>query len=144
MLRLLLDLWRLLTGPPGEGPFPGAGRQGASPADLALGLAQAEPRDGRWPRVRAEWLKAHPVCEVCGRPGGELTVHHVWPVHFPGGRERELDPTNFATVHAGWEHLAAGHGFDWRARNPNFKGDASRLGLLFMAIRAAREYPKET
>ncbi len=71
-------------------------------------------RSARWPVVRAEWLRDHPVCAACG--GSEhLNVHHIQPYHlFP---ERELDLHNLVTLceRPTWNcHLIVGHCGNWR------------------------------
>ena len=48
----------------------------------------------RWTNMRNQWLRTHPQCVRCGRPGEE--VHHVVPrVVAP---ERTFDVTNLATM----------------------------------------------
>lgn len=90
------------------------------------------PRSGGWPAVRAAYIVAHPTCEACGSKQA-LEVHHVLPVHFPGGKERELDPTNLLTL-CRPDHLAIGHHGDWYDCNPDAKADA-------IAARVVRKPP---
>ena len=82
-------------------------------------------RDPRWESVRKHWLEKHPACEVCGATNGEIEVHHVLPVHWPGGKDHELDEANFQTlcrVHHFWN----GHLGDWKSRNEHTRSDADR------------------
>jgi 5-methylcytosine-specific restriction enzyme A len=85
------------------------------------------PRSPRWAAARAAWLRGHPTCAACG--GREnLQVHHVWPVHWPGGKDSELSPDNFMTLcgsPARLCHLRDGHLWDFRSRNPSARADAA-------------------
>ena len=95
-----------------------------------LTSALAAPGEGRsplWPRARAEHLRKEPRCAACG--GTEcLQVHHILPVSWPGGPERELSPANLITLcespgrncHLWWGHLG-----DFRARNEAAVEDAA-------------------
>lgn len=52
-------------------------------------------RSNQWSRVRAEWLKLHPTCAVCGG-NSKISVHHKLPfAKFPN---LELDKRNFITL----------------------------------------------
>jgi len=79
-----------------------------------------EGRSGKWPSVRKAFLKAHPTCAACGGKK-ELNVHHILPVSWPGGKEKELDCENMVTLceAAGREcHIRIGHLGDYKSRNP--------------------------
>ena len=72
-------------------------------------------RSGEWPRVRREYLKAHPNCEICGkRPLLGREVHHK--VLFNDRPELELNPTNFLTV-CRTHHFEFCHLFNWKRGN---------------------------
>lgn len=71
-------------------------------------------RSGRWPKVRAAWLKDHPTCEACGGTA-HLNVHHRIPVHVQP--ELELRSDNLMTLceRPTWNcHLWVGHDGNWR------------------------------
>lgn len=95
---------------------------------LCLAFLAADRSPG-WPKVRKAYLAAHPECAACGqRDPARLAVHHVYPVHAPGGEKYELDPANLITLcdqPGGGCHLALGHLRDWRAWNPQIRADAS-------------------
>ena len=44
-------------------------------------LLQGGDRSLLWPKVRAAYIKSHPVCELCGS-GKDLNVHHIKPFHL--------------------------------------------------------------
>ena len=82
-------------------------------------------RSGRWPGVRAQHLKKHPRCEVCGGIK-KLNVHHKKPFWiFP---ELELDPGNLFTLCEGSRkincHLIVGHLLSYLSFNPAVDEDA--------------------
>lgn len=56
-----------------------------------LGVA----RSGQWPKVRKEFLKTNPRCQVCGG-NKKLEVHHKMPFHLD--RAMELHPANLITL----------------------------------------------
>src|SRR5690242_4959568 len=73
--------------------------------------AHEPSRSGKWPKVRAEYLEKHPVCEACGSDQ-DLQVHHV--LQFRTHPERELDPTNLITLCGPGGHnchIRIGHSF---------------------------------
>ena len=83
-------------------------------------------RSPEWPRVRAEHLKSHPTCEVCGSTD-KIEVHHIQPFHLHP--ERELDPTNLITLcesgHEGANcHLHYGHLGNFKSFNVSVVEDA--------------------
>ena len=76
-------------------------------------------RSWGWRKVRKEWLKKHPYCEVCGRKS--KTVHHIIPVHI--NKNKELDKTNLITLcHP--HHFLIGHLMKWSSWNKEVKKDA--------------------
>ena len=48
----------------------------------------------RWTDMRTQWIRNHPWCVRCGKPGEE--VHHVVPRAI--APERTFDVTNLATM----------------------------------------------
>jgi len=75
-------------------------------------------RAGEWPRVRAEFVRLHPVCEACGSRS-TLNVHHVRPFHlYPN---LELDPDNLITL-CRENHFKVGHDPDgpWKPKRPSW------------------------
>lgn len=85
-------------------------------------------RSSKWPAARAQHLKYHPVCAVCG--GAEkLEVHHIRPFHLHP--ELELDPTNFITLCEALKggvncHLFFGHLGNFKSFNTNVVTDAAQ------------------
>lgn len=86
----------------------------------------AARRSGKWRTVRAEHLRLHPSCAVCG--GVEkLEVHHKRPFHLQP--ELELDPANLITLcEANRDgvncHLFVGHLGSFKSFNLNVETDA--------------------
>lgn len=84
-------------------------------------------RSPHWPRARADYLRLHPVCEVCG--GSEkLNVHHIKPFHLHP--DLELDPNNFITLCEADKggvncHLHFGHLGNFRSFNVDVRADAA-------------------
>lgn len=74
-------------------------------------------RSSHWSSVRTAHIKAHPLCEICGKDKG-LNVHHIKPFHIRP--ELELDPTNLITLcesggmncHITFGHLGNFHSFN--------------------------------
>ena len=87
-------------------------------------ICWAQGRSGKWPAVRAAWLRVYSTCEACGGTK-DLEVHHIVP--FSQDKSKELDSTNFITLcnhlHC---HLQFGHLCDFKAHNPSVKADAFR------------------
>lgn len=81
-------------------------------------------RSKNWPKVRKEYLEAHPLCEVCGS-SKKCQVHHKEPVHlFP---ELELESSNFITLCDSSKkncHFQFGHLYSFHSYNPNVVEDA--------------------
>jgi hypothetical protein len=117
MLQTLRDWWTRLTG----------------------GVRGAEPRSPRWPATRAAHLAREPTCQACGGKA-KLTVHHILPVSWPGGKALELEQHNLITLCEAASHnchLIWGHLLDWRSRNPDVRVDAPS----YLAEVQARRYP---
>ncbi len=86
-----------------------------------------QARSVHWPTVRAEFLKTHPSCAVCGATLN-LEVHHVEPFHEHP--ERELDPKNLITLCENsncMSHLTIGHLGSYFLSNPHIREDAALL-----------------
>ena len=92
-------------------------------------------RSGRWPAVRAAFLKLHPCCEACGTKTN-LNVHHIKPFHL--WPELELEPSNLITL-CEKHHFYFGHDADgpsgpkkpnWKTSNRNVWRDARRERAL--------------
>ena len=85
-------------------------------------------RSDEWPRVRAEYLRAHPSCAACGRERDPraMEVHHRLPFHLDPARE--LDPANLITLcqHRSCNcHLVFGHLLSYRSYNADVEADAA-------------------
>lgn len=126
------DLWQVRTGYRSAGEIIALvrGKVGVS----------ATPRSPEWPRVRREYMKAHPTCEACGGKI-ELNVHHIVPFHTPDGKRLELESSNLITL-CRRHHFEIGHDPDgpdgpelpnWSAENPNARADAA---LMLQTIKA--------
>lgn len=55
--------------------------------DARRGTAAERGYDAKWRRVRAQYLKHHPLCEECGEPAVE--VHHKIPLAQGGTHKWE-------------------------------------------------------
>ena len=85
----------------------------------------AESRGPGWSRARANHLTAHPACEVCGRTGDAVVVHHVRPVHV--WLAGELEPGNLLSIcgpNGCGAHFWLAHGGRWNGWNPHVREDA--------------------
>ena len=89
-------------------------------------------RSGKWPAVRAEFVKHNPTCAACGS-ANDLHVHHIKPVH--SHPELELNPPNLITLCAK-HHWLVGHDPDgpggpqkpdWKKSNAMVRRDAARM-----------------
>lgn len=79
-------------------------------------------RSPKWGKVRAEYLKEHPLCEVCGGSKGR-ECHHRIPFYLQP--ELELDPKNLITLcRKNRCHLNFGHLFSYKSYNPSVETDA--------------------
>jgi hypothetical protein len=79
------------------------------------------PRSGKWPGVRAAYLREHPTCEACGSKE-DLNVHHILPFHLH--EELELSPGNLICLCRD-DHFWLGHLKDFKAFNPHVREDAA-------------------
>lgn len=96
-----------------------------------LFAAYAGSRSNQWPKVRAEYLKTHPVCAVCGGTK-KLEVHHIIPVHIDA--DKELDPNNLITLCEAKKygvncHLFFGHLGNYKKYNPFVARDAAEWNI---------------
>lgn len=95
---------------------------------MSLALLAGE-RSPEWTKVRKDFVKAHPVCEICGT-AKDIQVHHVKPFHlYPA---LELEPSNLVTVciskYWGFNcHFSCAHGGNFRWENPWVKEDIEIL-----------------
>lgn len=78
-------------------------------------------RSNQWSKVRAEYLKTNPVCQVCGS-SVKPEVHHIIPVHIDPSKELDLD--NLITLCDKYCHFIFGHLMNWRSYNPDIIKDA--------------------
>lgn len=81
-------------------------------------------RSGEWNRVRDEYLKEHPKCEVCGGTEG-LQVHHKLPFNIHP--EYELLKSNLITLcekSGRNHHLIFGHLGSFRSWNVDVAEDS--------------------
>lgn len=85
-------------------------------------------RSSRWPTVRAEHLRLHPACAVCGGTD-KVEVHHVKPFHLHP--ELELDPSNFISLCEARAfvncHLFVGHLGNFKSFNPDVIAMSAQL-----------------
>jgi 5-methylcytosine-specific restriction protein A len=87
--------------------------------------APEEGRSGKWPAVRAAFLKDHPTCAVCAGTS-VLNVHHKKPWHL--WPSLELSSENLITLcEAKHCHLMHGHGGDWKAFLPDVEDEAAKF-----------------
>ena len=82
-------------------------------------------RSNKWPKVRADYVKEHPVCFCCGGTK-KLEVHHVQSFHLHP--DLELEPINLLTLCEAKKygincHLFAGHSGNYRNENLRVIGD---------------------
>ena len=88
-------------------------------------------RSSQWPKVRAEFLKTHSTCAVCGSTK-KLQVHHIEPYHLHP--ELELDPKNLITL-CKKHHLEFGHGGNYKYENPGILVDVNYWHNRLIQIR---------
>jgi len=62
-------------------------------------------KGNKWTLLRNWWLRNHPQCAHCGRPGEE--VHHIVPRQV--APERTHDPTNLKTLCRACHHALHNH-----------------------------------
>lgn len=72
-------------------------------------------RSGKWPAVRAAFLRKNPACIACGRTA-KLEVHHIQPFHLRP--DLELIESNLCALCDTPCHLVHGHFLNWSASNP--------------------------
>lgn len=95
---------------------------------------EAISRSPKWRKVRADFLKTHPVCAVCGS-NKVLEVHHIIPFNIRP--DLELVPDNLITLCESKKrgglncHLIIGHGGNYRDFNPDVVKDAKHFNELF-------------
>lgn len=73
-------------------------RKARQQSDAERGNAQERGYDGDWQKVRAMYLRRHPLCERCeqlGRTTPAVLVHHIIPISQGGQR---LDTRNLAAL----------------------------------------------
>ena len=84
-------------------------------------------RSPEWSKVRNDFIKENPLCEVCGKKGSRLEpnqIHHLSPYHlFP---EKELEKSNLATACRRC-HLLIFHLNSFRSYNLKAREDAKVL-----------------
>lgn len=88
-----------------------------------------EGRSPEWRAVRNEFIRLHPVCEVCGGDD-DLEAHHVRPFHLHP--ELELDPQNLIAL-CRPHHYLVGHLMDWRSFNLTCEHDAKEWRKKILA-----------
>lgn len=81
------------------------------------------PRSGKWPAVRAAYLREHPACEACGSTK-DLNVHHC--KSFAAYPELELSEANLLTLCRD-DHFLLGHARSWTHWNPHVREDAALM-----------------
>ena len=86
-------------------------------------------RSDKWEEVRANYLKLHPSCAVCGGLD-KLEVHHIHPFHLHP--ELELEESNLITLCEYGDdglicHLAIGHLGNYKSFNVDVVKDAEYL-----------------
>lgn len=83
-------------------------------------------RSPHWPGVDRAFLRANPLCRVCGRPKA-VQAHHRYPYHYVVGVGRpdlELDPRNLMSLCADSKedhHILIGHLGCYESYNPNLE-----------------------
>jgi 5-methylcytosine-specific restriction protein A len=90
----------------------------------------AQPRDGRWHKLRCDFLLKFPYCAIC-LSKKNLTVHHIKPFHlFP---ELELEWSNLLNVceNPGLNcHLYFCHWGNWKDFNSQIVADVPTIQKL--------------
>jgi 5-methylcytosine-specific restriction enzyme A len=84
-------------------------------------------RSSQWSKIRADFLKLNPECNVCGGTT-KVEVHHIVPFHEDPSLE--LVECNLVTLCENKKygincHLLIGHLGNYRKANPNCRGDAA-------------------
>jgi 5-methylcytosine-specific restriction enzyme A len=91
-------------------------------------------RSKEWPKVRAEHLKTHPFCAVCGGKK-KVEVHHIRAFHS-SPPELELEPKNLISLCESKKsgvncHLSVGHTGDYKKINEEVVRDALYVNQRF-------------
>lgn len=82
-------------------------------------------RSSDWPKVRKEYILAHPTCAVCSGLK-KCEVHHIKPFNLEP--QLELDPSNFITLcRKNNCHLMLGHLMDYSSWNSDIIKDADYI-----------------
>lgn len=97
---------------------------------VPAGLVYESERASGWSKVRASYIRRHPVCEACATVK-DLNVHHIKP--FSKYPELELDTTNLITL-CRYHHFWIGHKGNWKKYNPNCRQDAKKLFESRLAV----------
>ena len=82
-------------------------------------------RSPQWSEVRNTFIKANPLCAVCGTKGtllNQLNAHHCVPFHED--KAKELDPTNLITL-CRQHHFLFGHLMKWASWNVSVREDSA-------------------
>lgn len=90
-------------------------------------------RSPHWPALERRYLKAHPICEVCGAKKN-LAVHHKIPVHVDPTQELNID--NLKTLCESRVvncHLLFGHLGLWKSFNVTVDADAASMNQKIRA-----------
>lgn len=110
--------------------------------DLYLGKTdKGKKRSSKWPKVRVEHLKKHPVCELCG--GSEkVEVHHLVP--YSVAPKLELEKWNLFTLCESLKngvncHLWFGHAGRYVTFNSNCVEDVKEWKRKVKEARECKE-----
>jgi len=78
-------------------------------------------RSPQWRKVRDDFIKKQPRCQVCGT-NDELNVHHIVPFHLD--ESLELEESNLITLcNKNGCHFSFGHLYNWKSYNPDIIKD---------------------
>lgn len=98
--------------------------------DLWRGVPTLGGRSSQWPKIRAEHLRTHPKCELCGGTK-KLEVHHIRPFHlFP---QDETSKDNLITLCEGNKsvvcHRFFGHLGNYKNFNSSVRVDVKKWNV---------------
>ena len=82
-------------------------------------------RSAKWSKVRNDFIKKHPYCEVCGKKGTLLmpnNIHHIFPFHLKP--MLELQESNLITL-CPPHHLLFGHLMSWKSWEKDVRENAA-------------------
>ena len=85
----------------------------------------SQSRHSKWAKFKQELINKHPFCSTCGTKK-YLTVHHIYPVGWPDGKELELVEENCIVICESFSHnchFIFGHLLYWLSRNPDVVKD---------------------